>query len=233
MPKCLFCRSVLVERLQLFYCSDCQAYFTDTDHGLKYKQVLNNPLNNLSQNTTGLIRLDGTLSRKNSDYTFVLAKIYHFYTIKLCKECEKRKNERFVVRNFSQFLRRVNICTDCKNNNIDALRNEYYWNLDRKHVQMYTERRYFIVHILIVILCFIWDKSLFLLLLSIPYINNYAQGFEIILLLIIWSMFGTYTIFYLLIYILQLRHLCSLKFTRFVIRPDMKQLSEHFSELKI
>lgn len=233
MVECLFCRHALAQVSQLFFCPKCQAYFSNHGSELKYKQVRYSVFPNSSVNNTEIVLSNSHNFQEDSNFIFSSDNTLHTYMIQLCEQCEKREIKDLVVKNFTDFFLKLNICTDCKNRNINALKDEYYWNLDKKCTHIPLEKRYFIAHFLVITLCFLWNKSVFLLLLSFFLIKNFVQLFETLLLFIIWSMFDTYTLFYLIIYFFQLRYLRSLKFTRFVIKPDMKQLNEHFSQLKL
>lgn len=153
--------------------------------------------------------------------------------MKICEECTNKKQKKLIVRNFDSFFKKVDLCSDCKNRNINFLKDQYFTTLDKKCLKISVERSNFIIHFLITLLCFLWDKSIILVFYSILRSENLIDLVESLLTILIWFVFGHKGFFYCIIYILQFKRMISQKLTRFEIDPEEGGLTESFKNLKL
>lgn len=153
--------------------------------------------------------------------------------MKLCSECESKTFKFVLVPNFEAFLDKTEFCSKCRNRNISILKDKYFTNLDKKCVYKSQPPKLYLLFLCFTLLCLIWDKSIFLLIFSIFSVRSATDACESFFLLLSWPFFQSHPIFYILVYILQVKRIRNTKTIQFEIDPESKALTEQFNRLKI
>lgn len=150
-----------------------------------------------------------TNKNKQLIYKYISSNEKVNYSPSFCDKCAPKRKTYF-VRNFSDYLKKLQLCSRCENRNVFFLKDEYYRDLVENHIQLHKNKHSLFIHFCISVLCYLWNYSIFMVMLypivmyRIKSDNIFDYILKTVFLLIIWIYFGQNNLFFLFLYFLQL-----------------------------